>query len=209
MKNIKDISYIVWDLETTGFVAPECRILEIGCFVVNGDKVERKHWVLDNNIEIPEKIVEITGITQDIIDAEGRNPKECLLEFLPYFKRCKQNVTHNGIRFDIPFIVNYAEDVLDFTSKQKEQTAELLNSTAFDTATHYKANQLGMTQNRNESFVEFSNRVMGMKIYGLKFNLGLVCDEMGVDRSNIVQHRAMADVELTHEIYKKLRRLQI
>ena len=100
MKNTKDIDYIVWDLETTGFVAPQCRILEIGCFIINNNEIERKHWVLDNKVKIPEHIIEITGITQDIIDAEGRDPEECLLEFLPYFKRCKKNITHNGIRFD-------------------------------------------------------------------------------------------------------------
>ncbi|MCP6727346.1 MAG: 3'-5' exonuclease [Patescibacteria group bacterium] len=205
MKNTEDIDYIVWDLETTGFVAPECRILEIGCFVVNGDEIERKHWVLDNKVEIPEKITEITGITQEIIDAEGRDPEECLLEFLPYFKRCKQNVTHNGIRFDIPFMVNYAEDVLGWTPKQKAQATELLNSTAYDTASKYKADKLNLSQDADESFLHFSNRIMSMRVYGLKFNVGIACDELGIDRSKVVQHRAMADVELTHEIYKLIK----
>lgn len=205
MEDKKDIDYLVWDLETTGFVAPECRILEIGCFIVRDNEVERKHWVLDNKVEIPEKIVEITGITQAIIDEEGRDPKECLLEFLPYFKLCKQNVTHNGIRFDIPFLVNYAEDVLSFTDKQKRFTTDLLNETAFDTAVQFKANQLVMLQDENESHFRFANRVMSVRAYGVLFNLGFACDELGVDRSNIVQHRAMADVELTHEIYKKIK----
>ena len=205
MKNTEDIDYIVWDLETTGFVAPECKILEIGCFVVNGDKIEHKHWVLDNKVEIPEKITEITGITQAIIDDEGRDPEECLLEFLPYFKRCKQNVTHNGIRFDIPFIVNYAEDVLGWTAKQKAQATDLLNSTAYDTASKYKADKLNLSQDADESFLHFSNRIMSMRVYGLKFNVGIACDELGIDRSKVVQHRAMADVELTHEIYKLIK----
>ena len=52
----QDIDLIIWDLETSGFVAPECKILEIGCFVVTGDQVEQKHWVLNNGIEIPEQI---------------------------------------------------------------------------------------------------------------------------------------------------------
>lgn len=205
MKNNSSIDYIVWDLETTGFVAPECKILEIGCFVVKDNKVKRMHWVLDNKVEIPENIIEITGITQDIIDDEGREPKECLLEFLPYFKRCKYNITHNGVRFDIPFLINYAEDVLNFTPKQKVSVTELIYSTAYDTAVYFKADKLVMLQDEMESYVQFAKKVMSMKVYGLKFNLGLVCDEMGIDRSNIVQHRATADVELTHEIYKKIK----
>ena len=114
----KEIDLIVWDLETTGFVAPECKILEIGCFIVRGEEVEQKHWVLNNNVEIPEKIVEITGITQAIIDAEGRDPKECLLEFLPLFKACKKNITHNGVRFDIPFLIETANQILGFSAEE-------------------------------------------------------------------------------------------
>jgi len=198
------IDYIVWDLETTGFVAPESKILEIGCFIVRGDEIERKHWVLNNDVEIPEKITEITGITQDIIDKEGRDPKECLLEFLPLFKECKRNITHNGIKFDIPFLVAYLEDVLECTEEQKYATKDLINSTAYDTATYYKAKELGIEEGDYDTYFNFADNVMRQRVSGLRFNLGFVCDELGVDRSNITQHRAMADVELTHEIYKKI-----
>lgn len=198
----KDIDVLIWDLETTGFVAPESKILEIGAFIVKGDTVEKKHWVLNNNCEIPEKITEITGITKEIIEAEGRDPVECLNEFLPYFKRCKKNVTHNGIKFDIPFLVEYASDLLGWTEQQKESVFKLIRQNAFDTAVHFKANKIGEKQNESESFVEFADRVMGTKAYGVKFSLGLCCDELNIDRTNIVQHRALADVYLTHEIYK-------
>lgn len=47
----KKIKKVIWDLETTGFVAPACKILEIGAFIVlNDDTVETKHWVLDNKV---------------------------------------------------------------------------------------------------------------------------------------------------------------
>jgi len=144
-EEVKDeIDLIVWDLETSGFVAPECKILEIGCFIVRGEEVERKHWVLNNGIEIPEKIVEITGITQAIIDAEGRDPKECMQEFLPLFKLAKKNITHNGVRFDIPFLVNFSADLFGYTDIEKMAVTNLIRSTAFDTAVHFKAKKLDM-----------------------------------------------------------------
>ena len=60
---MKIIKYIVWDLETTGFVAPESKILEIGCHICYEDgSIEDKNWLLNNNVEIPEKITEITSI---------------------------------------------------------------------------------------------------------------------------------------------------
>jgi len=202
---IKEIDLIVWDLETTGFVAPECKILEIGCFVVYADgEVQHRHWVLNNNVEIPEKIVELTGITQAIIDAEGRDPKECLLEFLPLFKRCKKNITHNGVRFDIPFLVNTANDILGFTPEEKMAVTNLKRSTAFDTAVHFKAKKIGMEMQFRESFVQFADRVMNVRAYGVKYSLGLCVEELGI-KHELTQHRAMADVELTHEIYKLIK----
>lgn len=197
----KDIDFIVWDLETTGFNAPDCKILEIGCFISKGGEIERKHWVLDNKVDIPDEIVKITGITPEIISAEGRDPRECLLEFLPLFKRCKQNITHNGIRFDIPFLVNTASHLFGYTGGQKENVTKLIRSTAFDTAVHFKAKKLNLKKRDDESFLEFADRVMEVKAFGVKYNLGLCKVEVGITK-DLVQHRAMADVELTHDIYQ-------
>lgn len=194
---------LVWDLETTGFVAPEAKILEIGCFIIRGDEIERKHWVLDNKIEIPEKIIEITGITPEIIAAEGRDPAECLQEFLPLFKNCSKNITHNGIRFDIPFITAFAASVLGWDEKQTDAVRSLLRLTAFDTAVHFKAKKLDMQPMDKEHFVNFADRVMEIRAYGVKYNLGLCVEELGITL-DVKQHRAMGDVELTHEVYKKI-----
>jgi DNA polymerase III epsilon subunit-like protein len=194
---------IVWDLETTGFVAPAAKILEIGCYIVRGDEVEKKHWVLNNDVEIPERITEITGIDQAIIDAEGRDPKECLDEFLPLFKNCEANITHNGVKFDINFLVNYAADVLDWDTNQKESVRQLIKLTAYDTAVYFKAKKLDMSQMDREHFINFADRVMEVRAYGVKFNLGLCCEEVGIPL-DVEQHRAMADVELTHRIYKHI-----
>lgn len=199
----EEIDLIVWDLETSGFNAPECKILEIGCFIVRGEEVERRHWVLDNKIEIPEKIVEITGITKEIIDAEGRDPVECLNEFLPLFKEAKKNVTHNGVRLDIPFLVNYAKDVLKWRDEEAMAVTNLIRSTAFDTAVHFKARKLDMQPFFRESFIQFADRIMNVRAYGIKYSLGLCVEELGIVHE-LTQHRAMADVELTHEVYKKI-----
>ncbi len=202
----EEIDYIVWDLETTGFIAPPCKILEIGCFIVyESGTIEEKHWVLNNQCEIPEKIIEITGITKEIIEAEGRDPKECLMEFLPLFKESKMNITHNGISFDIPFLTNFAADLLGWTEVQKTATKLLIESKSFDTAVRFKADKLGMSREPEETFIQFAKRVMSIRAYGIKYNLGLCCEESGVNMTDIVQHRAMADVYLTNEIYKTVK----
>lgn len=195
---------VIWDLETTGFVAPECKILEIGAFLVNDiGEVIQKHWVLDNKVEIPQNIIEITGITPDIISAEGRDPEECLLEFLKYLTKAKKNVTHNGVKFDIPFLVETVADVLKYTPEQKKELETFLRMTAFDTAARFKADKIGTVQYPEETFVDYAERVMSQKVFGLKFNLGVCCDHYGIDRSNVTQHRALGDVELTHKLFNK------
>lgn len=196
---------IVWDLETTGFVAPEAKILEIGCFVIRDGEIERKHWVLQNNVEIPDKIVEITGITKEIVEKEGRDPKECLLEFIDVFTGCDMNITHNGIKFDIPFFVNYAADVLGWTLEYKTKVEATMWESAFDTAVHFKSKKLGMEQELwcNESYLSFAKRVLNARKKGVHYNLGLCVEEAGIEL-DLVQHRAMADVELTYELFKTI-----
>jgi len=199
---ISNIDLMIWDLETTGLVAPEAKILEIGAFIVRGGDIEVKHWVLDNKCDIPEEIIKITGITPEIIEKEGRDPKECIAEFLPYFKEAKTNVTHNGIKFDIPFLIDYAVDLMGYTEVNKKAITELINTNAFDTAVYFKARKLHMQQGKNESFLSFAKRVMGVRAYGIKYNLGLCCDEMKIEKG--VQHRAIADVDLTYKLYKAI-----
>lgn len=197
------IDYIVWDLETTGFVAPECKILEIGAYIVRGDLIEERHWVLQNNVEIPEKITEITGITKEIIDAEGKDPKECIEEFLGILLLAKKHITHNGFNFDIPFLVNTAADLFGYTDEKKRELTDELRAFAYDTAVYFKSKKLGMAQWEEEHYCVFADRVMRTRAY-VKFNLGLSCDESGVSREGIAQHRALADVYLTHCLYKKI-----
>lgn len=205
MKKKQPIDVIVWDLETTGFVAPECKILEIGALIIKGSEIEKRHWVLNNvGHEIPEKIIEITGITQEIIDKEGRDPKECLLEFLPLVREAKQNITHNGIRFDIPFLVAYAGDVLEYNNQQSAELKEALEDVAFDTAVIVKAEKLGLKRREEETFLRFANRIMEIRAFGVKYNLGLCCEEYKIDLTGITLHRALGDVAMTHELYKHL-----
>lgn len=199
---MEDEYYIVFDLETTGFDPTKNDILEIGCYIVRGEEVEEKHWVLDNKVEIPEKIVEITGITQEIIDEEGRDPIQCLQEFLPLFKGCSKNITHNGIKFDIPFLIGYASKVLWWKKENEKAVSDLIRSTAYDTAVNAKASKLGEQQAEDETFLDFADRIMSIFAKGVKYNLQLCVEESGLPAEKEF-HRAMADVYYTHEIYKK------
>lgn len=200
-------SYVVWDLETSGLDPTTSKILEIGAIVIrDGVKVDEHNWVLNNNIEIPEEIVKITGITKEIIEKEGKDPKTCLEEFMQVLKASEYvNLTHNGIKFDIPFLLEQlAQHDLLINHEQNTATKFILNNRAVDTAVMVKAKKIKMVQNWSENFYKFALRVMDTRAYGVKFNVGICCEELGIDKTGLVQHRTGADTYLTNEIYKKL-----
>lgn len=195
-------SYIVWDLETDGFDGENNHILEIGMFnVYNGEVIDTKRWVLNHGVEISQEITNINGMTKDIIDAEGMDPKQALEEFLEFVRSSDANLTHNGIKFDIGFLVKQVKVVLGWDDDRLKKLESHLNRTAIDTAVMYKANLIGVKRNWNESFYTFGTRVMQVVARG-KYNLGICCEELGIDRTKVTQHRALGDVELTNDIYK-------
>lgn len=200
------IELIVWDLETTGFTAPTDKILEIGAMIYReGQEVETKQWVFNNKgLVIPEEITKLTGIDQSIIDREGRDPFECLREFMPLVLEAKQNVTHNGLFFDIPFLTNTVQDIMKISTGEKMALVSSIRDKAFDTAVFVKASKLNMPRREDEVFLLWANRVMNVRAYGVKFNLTLCSQEYGIDTSKVNFHRALGDVYVTGELYKKI-----
>lgn len=203
---------IVWDLETTGFVGDEkAQIIEIGAMIFEGPEmklVSEHNWILNHGIEIPEKITEITGITKEIIDRDGREAIICLREFtdllMAVIRGGGMHLTHNGFRFDIPFLVKQHAHFQIMDEGYQKEFRTMLESCAVDSAVIFKGRKLGYTQRSDESNREYADRVMDTRAFGLKFNVGICCDELGISREGIEQHRSNADVYLTSEIFKKL-----
>lgn len=198
-------SYIAWDLETSGLdAAAGAKILEIGAAKVsNGQIVERKSWLLNHGIEIPEAITAINGITKEMIDRDGVDPKEALKEFFNFFVVGTPHLTHNGIRFDIPFLVESASQIFGCTLGKTAELRASLFSTAIDTAVLVKGRKLEMDRMWNEDFKTYADRVMAVYAKGVKYNVGVCCDELEI-AIEVEQHRALGDVELTNEIFKRL-----
>lgn len=66
-KNL-DCEYVVFDIETTGFSPLNDKIIEIGAVKIRNSKIVDKYSQLINPIiSIPEKIVEITGIDNNMV----------------------------------------------------------------------------------------------------------------------------------------------
>jgi len=192
-------NYIVWDLETTGFDPKTCKILEIGVMkIVDGETIEKKNWLLNHGIEVPPNITEITTITTEMV-AAGVDPVVAMEEFLEEFvKDSDFNLTHNGYRFDLPFLTYHMTEV------QLKKYKDILTNGCLDSAVLYKANALKLTRKEGEKFTDFAGRVMSIWAKGVKYNVAHCCEVLKIDTSTSQFHRALGDVYLTNEIYKKL-----
>lgn len=107
VKNPKDISieeetYVVFDIETTGFDPYNDKIIEIGAVKLKGNKIiDRYSTFINPERKIPEEIIKLTNITDDMV-----KDSPTIEEELPNFLKFVENATlvaHNA-SFDVGFI---------------------------------------------------------------------------------------------------------
>lgn len=95
-------NYVVFDTETTGLKDQFDKIIEIGALkVINNEIVEEFDCLINPEIEIPDIITDITGITDGMVKSE-RTIEEVLPEFLNFVGDLPV-ICHNA-PFDLGFI---------------------------------------------------------------------------------------------------------
>ena len=95
-------SYVVFDLETTGFSPEKNRIIEFGAVKIeNGEITGRFSKFVNPKIPIPFRITQLTGISDEMV-TEADPIEKVLPEFLKFSKGCVL-VGHN-VAFDIGFV---------------------------------------------------------------------------------------------------------
>jgi DNA polymerase-3 subunit alpha (Gram-positive type) len=100
-ENINDC-FVVFDIETTGLSSENDRITEIGAVKIeNGEIVDRFNELVNPGMDIPYKITELTGITNDMV--EGADAIEIILPKFLEFAKGSVVVAHNAA-FDTAFI---------------------------------------------------------------------------------------------------------
>lgn len=101
-KNLEDGSFVVFDIETTGLLKYRDAITEIGAVrVENGEITETYNQLINPERILPEKIVEITGIT-DAMLADKPKIDEVLPGFLEF---CGDSlIVGQNTDFDVGFI---------------------------------------------------------------------------------------------------------
>jgi len=93
---------VVFDIETTGLDPLNCEIIEIGAVKIKGGRIaETFETLIKPKVSIPDEIVELTGITDDMVK-DAPNIKQVLPDF---YKFCYgTTIMAYNIDFDYRFI---------------------------------------------------------------------------------------------------------
>ena len=98
-----DQTFVVFDFETTGFNAGGVdSIIEIGAVKIkNGEIIEKYDELINPGRKLPEKIIEITNITDEMLEGKA-NEETGVKRFIEWFGDCPM-VAHNA-KFDTSFL---------------------------------------------------------------------------------------------------------
>ena len=101
--SLKDSTFVVFDTETTGFNAGgDDQMIEIGAVKICGDEiVDRFDELIDPKRHIPNKITELTCITDEMVS--GKDDEETVTKKFLTWAGDLPMVAHNA-KFDISFI---------------------------------------------------------------------------------------------------------
>ena len=113
---------VVLDLETTGLSPAKDKIIQIAILKIyagNSKEPELKTRYINPGIPIPKKVIEITGITDEIVKDAPKFEK--IAKGIVAFIGDADIITFNGNRFDIPFLIeelNRCEIELDMSERK-------------------------------------------------------------------------------------------
>ncbi|MDA0735084.1 MAG: 3'-5' exonuclease [Chloroflexi bacterium] len=200
-------SYAVIDLETTGLDCWTDLITEIGVMVVTpGVRPQAESVLVKIDRPLPEKIVRLTGITDQLLAREGVSIDNALLWFkervgdLPL-------VGHNVIRFDRAFLLEAARQHRRTVTPELRALDEVDDLPAYrfiDTMALFKGYKLCLEPEPGESHYQYSRRVWQSPGRGIRSGLSSACNDVGVDTSTRAAHRAANDVIVTQQLFEKM-----
>ncbi len=170
--NFTEDEFCIFDIETTGLSAQNCKITEIGAVIYkNGEIGEVFSTYVDPECPIPQNIVELTGITDDMVKGAPKT-EEAVKKFLE-FVGDRILIAHNA-SFDIGFIRKACEDFkihfkptyIDTVALSRYLNPELKKHKLNIIADHYQLGEFGHHRAYNDA--EMLAKIFAVMVQKLK-----------------------------------------
>ena len=97
------IKKIFFDTETTGLDSEKCRIIELAMLVVEDGEIEEYDKFINVGFDLPSNIVELTGITDEMLITEGVSEQSVANDLKSYLTPGTLMIAHN-CQFDLSFV---------------------------------------------------------------------------------------------------------
>lgn len=185
--------FIVFDLETTGFSSKNDKIIEIGAVKIREGKIiDRFSSFVNPEKEIPYKITELTGITQDMV-----KDQPIIEEILPKFMEFVGKgilVAHNA-GFDISFI---KKNLSDLGKKLKNQIMDTVPLARFlypdlkRVKLNVVAKYLGISLENHHRAVDDAKATAEILLISFK----KLIDELGINNVKELNKEFLANVDI-------------
>lgn len=109
MFSIQERPLVVFDCETTGLSPKNDKIIELGAVkLIGNQKTSTYHQLFDPQMTLPKKIIELTHITDEMLQGQPTLEKE-FFSFLQFIEGCIL-IAHN-LTFDYSFIYHTAQRI--------------------------------------------------------------------------------------------------
>jgi DNA polymerase III epsilon subunit-like protein len=195
---IKDIvSYVGFDVETTGLDPNRDKVLEYGCLRVSNNQIVGELRLLVNHgVEIPAEATAIHGITKAMIDKDGIKPEDACRK-VTEFLGDDIVLGLNNVPFDYPFLEKQANK---FGIKRPQISKWV------DAGLLWKGIQIGMHYNQEEEFYRYAFRVKDIRAKGVKYNLNYLVKTFEIE--NLREdglHGALIDLRMTSHVFEKIK----
>ena len=128
-------SYVIIDIETTGLKASEDEIIELAALkIIDGMETDSFSCLVQSEKKLPSPITQLTGITQELLDSQGKKLQLGLKDFLDFIGE-EKIICHN-LSFDMtflqkacrkfgyPVIKNLSEDTVKIARKKIEDVSD-------------------------------------------------------------------------------------
>jgi DNA polymerase III epsilon subunit-like protein len=201
----KSVKYTILDIESFNLFLnfAHNRPWQIGILNVRGETIKNFldihiNWPDAPHLKISAEAAIITRFNQKEHDKLAIAPEEAFYKFWNYLVDCDYLIMHNGLKFDLFLLKDYAE-------MMKVDWKFLVNK-IIDTNAIAKGIKLGIPYNSKDgSFIEYQYRMANTYAKGVKTNLKALGKEYGIEHDYENLHDALQDISLNLKVWNKIK----